>query len=235
MHAVQRFVRHEPLECFDPEGELSRCERPFVPETSLAKSFEVLCGRVFGAVDDAEVLRAAALDAGLHHPSIATDDRLGWFDDHAFASNRGELGPPRHASGNAVGVVEINRAAFRMSKHPRAGCDQAVDDVEVPGVGPKRPDVKRESAEEDGSAKGAALSELLHDASGARRRTLSGVICRVGTPSSSSRIEITACGGCHGVAGYFAERMAESASVSQRPRQVPHQGHRVPDLPEADR
>src|SRR5687768_4868749 len=65
VHAVERLLRDESFEGLDAEGELSERERPLVAQPARAEAGEVGLGGVLRAVDDPEVLPAAALDAGL--------------------------------------------------------------------------------------------------------------------------------------------------------------------------
>jgi hypothetical protein len=57
----QRLFPHESFQGLDAQGELAARERTFGANVARSQAFEVGGQQVFGAVDDAEVLRAAAL------------------------------------------------------------------------------------------------------------------------------------------------------------------------------
>jgi hypothetical protein len=65
VHPVERLVSHESLERLDAEPELADRERALAPEAAGAQPIDLAGVGVFEAADDAQVLAAAALDAGL--------------------------------------------------------------------------------------------------------------------------------------------------------------------------
>ncbi len=58
MHPPQRLAADEPLQAFDPEGELAEGEGPLVAQAAAPQAGEVPLGGVVGAVDDPQVLSA---------------------------------------------------------------------------------------------------------------------------------------------------------------------------------
>ena len=85
MYPVEWFAGHEALQGFDAKGELPLGQGPLGPEAPLAEPFQVGGRQVLGPVDDPEVLRSPALDAGLDEAAPPDHDRLGGLDHHAFA------------------------------------------------------------------------------------------------------------------------------------------------------
>jgi len=75
----------------------------------MAQASLVLGEGVVGAVDDAEVLAAADLQAGLDQAAPTADQAVEGLDDHAFAAGRGELLPPGDGRflGGRVGDVDV--------------------------------------------------------------------------------------------------------------------------------
>ena len=68
MHTPQGLAVDEPLQGFDPQGELLDRQYPLDPQAAMAKAVQVLRLGVFGAVDDPQVLAPAALDSWLSQP-----------------------------------------------------------------------------------------------------------------------------------------------------------------------
>ena len=64
---------------------------------------------VLGTVDDAEVFAAADFERGLDEAATAVaDDEVERFDDHAFTSARGEVGPPSRGVCLRVWIGDID-------------------------------------------------------------------------------------------------------------------------------
>lgn len=78
---------------------------------SLPQSLEVRGFEVFGAVDEAEVLLAPALDAGLDELVSCGCDWFGWFDHDSFGSVAGEGMPPVGCLLDGCFVVRARMAA----------------------------------------------------------------------------------------------------------------------------
>src|SRR5207253_8898383 len=74
VHAVERLAGDESLEALDAEGKLPRRERPLRAQTAVAESLQVLGCRVLGAVDDPQLLAAAALHRGLDDAALSSCD-----------------------------------------------------------------------------------------------------------------------------------------------------------------
>ena len=68
--------RDEALERLDAERELAQRERALRPERRAAQPLEVLRRGVLRAVDDPQVLAAAALHRRLHEPALAARDEV---------------------------------------------------------------------------------------------------------------------------------------------------------------
>ena len=64
----------EAFEGFDAEAELARRKGALVAEPAFAQTGELIGRGVLGAVDDPQVLRTAALDAGLHDAARSAMD-----------------------------------------------------------------------------------------------------------------------------------------------------------------
>src|SRR5438067_259576 len=78
----------------------------------------MLVGRVVGAVVDAEVFPAAALDGRLGQAAAAPPDALQRLDHDAFAAALGQPRPPRTASCEAP-APSLTTALVRSRDKPR--------------------------------------------------------------------------------------------------------------------
>ena len=82
--APQRLARDESIEGFETQRVLARGERSLPPDAAVPQPRELAVEGVLRPVDDAEVLAAADLHAGLHPPvERPFAERL---HDHAFAA-----------------------------------------------------------------------------------------------------------------------------------------------------
>jgi hypothetical protein len=82
----QWFAADEPLEGLDAEGELADGERSLAAEAAIAEALEVLGGAVLGAVDDAQVLAAAALEGRLDQALGPAGDEVERLNYDALAA-----------------------------------------------------------------------------------------------------------------------------------------------------
>lgn len=73
---AQRFAPDEAAERFDAQGEFAEGEATLGAEAALAQPVEMVRQGVVRPVDDAQILRAAALDRRLHHPFLAARDEI---------------------------------------------------------------------------------------------------------------------------------------------------------------
>jgi hypothetical protein len=64
MHAAQWFPAYETLQRLDTQGKLPAGQRALGADAAGAEAFKVLREQVFGTIDDAEVLWAAAIRLG---------------------------------------------------------------------------------------------------------------------------------------------------------------------------
>jgi hypothetical protein len=60
VYPVEGFVRDEALQSLEPEGVLTQCQGLLTAEEAAAQPGEVARLKVFGAIDDVQVLRSAA-------------------------------------------------------------------------------------------------------------------------------------------------------------------------------
>src|SRR6266542_1706952 len=98
MHAPQRLVGNEPLQRLHAQRELSRRQRTLAANTTRPQAVEVLGQGVLGAIDQAQVLSAAALQGWLHQATFrVARDEVNGLHHHALATSRGELLPCRAA------------------------------------------------------------------------------------------------------------------------------------------
>src|SRR5437764_4832338 len=97
MDAAQRLTADEPLQCLDAERELTKGERPLPAHAARSEALQVLRRGVLRAVDNPQVLAAAALDRRLHQSAAAAGDELYGLHHHAFATPFRQLLPPADA------------------------------------------------------------------------------------------------------------------------------------------
>src|SRR5215472_6296942 len=133
MHAEQRLAPDEPFQRLHPERELADRQGPLAAEVALAQPVQVAGQRVFGAVDDPQVLPPPALDPGLGYTAASPGDRAGRLDHHALFPAPGELLPPRGHGRLSAGVIEV-RHDVPGGREQRVGGRQAFGGVHVPGV-----------------------------------------------------------------------------------------------------
>jgi hypothetical protein len=76
VHPVEGLVSTEPLECLDPESELSDGERALASEVAGSQAIDLVGVGVLGTVDEAEVLATPALNAGLHEAVAPLGDEI---------------------------------------------------------------------------------------------------------------------------------------------------------------
>src|SRR5690348_17923777 len=86
MYTPERLAAHEALQRLDAQGELTDGEAALGVQPTLAQAIQIRRLGVVGAVDDAQVLAAAALDGGLDEAALAAHDELQWLDDHALTA-----------------------------------------------------------------------------------------------------------------------------------------------------
>ena len=82
----QRLAADEAVESLEAEGEFREGKGSLPPEATVAQADQILFISVFRAVDDAEVLAAAAFQGRLRQTATALVDEAQRFDDHALAT-----------------------------------------------------------------------------------------------------------------------------------------------------
>lgn len=92
--AAKGFATDESLEGFDAEGEFAGGERTLVAQGSRAEAREIVGQRVFGSINDAQVLAAAAFDGRLKEFLFVGRDEVRGFDDHPLTPLPCPLEPP---------------------------------------------------------------------------------------------------------------------------------------------
>src|ERR1035437_9153214 len=133
--ATQRLVADESLQTFDPQGELASSEAALAGEVSRAQALEVLGQGVFRAVDDPQILGAAALDGGLDGPAgLSTRREVEGLDDHALSPTPGQFEPPGNAGGDGLRTSHVNHAIRRCEKQSIVLLADPGQRVHVPDV-----------------------------------------------------------------------------------------------------
>src|SRR6266446_3058499 len=84
VHPIQRLAPHKSLERLDAQCEFSKRQRPLDRETSRSQPVEVPRRRVLRSVDDAKVLRSAALQRWLDEAATPASDEVVRLDDDTF-------------------------------------------------------------------------------------------------------------------------------------------------------
>src|SRR5206468_634302 len=88
--AVQRLLAREALQRLHAQRELAQRQRALGPQAAAAQPRQVLGQGVLRAIDDAQVLAAAALQGRLGQAARACCDEVERLHDHPFAPGRGE-------------------------------------------------------------------------------------------------------------------------------------------------
>ena len=117
--AVEGGAADEAFQRLDAEGELAQGERPLGGEVALAQPVQVFWRGVFGAVNEPEVLPAAALYAWLRNAAPTSCDEIQRLDDHALAAAPGarDLFPSCHDLLFILRVRGIRLHAGRLEQH----------------------------------------------------------------------------------------------------------------------
>src|SRR5665647_1188529 len=106
--AVEWLGAREPLERFGPERELAERETSLPPQRPRAEPVEVLWERVFGSVDNPQILAAAHLYGGLDQPLRTLRREVHRLHDHPLHACLGAFDPPRHGRRLIVGVEHVH-------------------------------------------------------------------------------------------------------------------------------
>ena len=116
MDSSERFASDEALQCLVTEGELAKGEIAFASEATLTKPDEIFGRIVFGAIDDAEIFRAAHLQGRLNEAFLAARDELARLYYDAFAAVTGQRFPPCDgiADGGLVGSSRVDLQACKL-------------------------------------------------------------------------------------------------------------------------
>src|SRR5438552_17491616 len=101
MYTAQRFPADESLQAFDTQCKFPQCQGPLVPETARPKPAQILLVRVVRAVNDPQILVAAAFHRRLSKAPSTSKNVVKRLHHHAFAS--------------LVGERQIGRASCRES------------------------------------------------------------------------------------------------------------------------
>ena len=130
--ATQGFAADEAFEGFNAEGEFAHGQGALATQATRAQAVEVFGQRIFGAVDDAEVLAAATFDRGLNRPTPAFLDEAERLDDHTFSTFFGVIGPPSNCCLLAFGVQQIHLAMLCGEKEARVRSAKRSKSLHVP-------------------------------------------------------------------------------------------------------
>src|SRR5580692_5027780 len=90
--------------------------------------------RVFGAVDDPQVLGTTALDRGLNKATLAKHHEIYRLDDHALAAFRGHVFPPGYERVCGLGILETRRTEGRFEQKRRIRSAQLPQSLHVPNM-----------------------------------------------------------------------------------------------------
>ena len=85
----------------------------FVPSPRDPKALDVLGRRVFGTVNDSEVLATTALHRGLHESLLPAHDPLEGLYDHPFTTSSRQFFPPRDTCDLVFGFRKVDDAVRR--------------------------------------------------------------------------------------------------------------------------
>src|SRR5262245_15174084 len=85
VHSPQRFLSDESLEGFDPQRELAQGQRTLAAERAVPQPAQIVFGVVVRAIDDSQILAAAALECRLNQALAPLKDKLERLHHHPLA------------------------------------------------------------------------------------------------------------------------------------------------------
>src|SRR5581483_779862 len=103
-HAPQGLAARHAVECFQAQCVFAQRERSLVAERAVAQAAEVFRLQVVRAVDDAQVLTTADLQARLGDAVRQADKARGRLDDHALSPGAGQFLPPGNSRRRVLGA-----------------------------------------------------------------------------------------------------------------------------------
>ena len=98
---------------------------------SFSEPLEVLRKQIFGSVNDAQILRTAALERRLDQPSTATRNEREWLRDHPLATTRREVLPPSDRGLFRRRVRQIDDTIRRRARRTVESCPQSAWSVSM--------------------------------------------------------------------------------------------------------
>ena len=105
------------------------------PDRPRSRSLiEMLGQRVFGAVDDPEILTSATFDCGLQQTTRASRDERQRLDDDAFAAGSVRSIHQSVAAASLAGSARSTTRKGVVISRPSSGSDETADRVHVPRV-----------------------------------------------------------------------------------------------------
>jgi len=113
MGTAQRFLADEAFETFDAQGKLPACKGSLGTQAARSQALQILRNQLFRSVNDAQVLRPAALHGGLSISPPALADKVERLHHHAFTSGRSQSLPPLRSPIKAGCVVFVDNLRRR--------------------------------------------------------------------------------------------------------------------------
>jgi hypothetical protein len=108
MHSPQGLKAHESLKAFNAERKLSTRHAPLRGKTSISQTLKMLPARIFGSVDNPQILGSSALDGRLQKPSLTVNDKVHGLYNHPFPTFCGHVLPPPDDVRGGGGVVQFH-------------------------------------------------------------------------------------------------------------------------------
>nr|GFD16551.1 hypothetical protein [Tanacetum cinerariifolium] len=117
-----------------PERKLAQGQVALAFYVALAQALQVAGQQVVGAVDDAQVLAAPALEGGLNERAAGFGDEVVGLHHHALTPAGGEGGPPLNGGFYLRQVGQLHHAVGRGAQQAGVGEAEGAQGFHVPGV-----------------------------------------------------------------------------------------------------
>ena len=134
MNSTQRLTTDKTFEGFDAEGKLALRQRTLAPQSAGTQTVEMSREGVFGTIDNAKVLAAAAFHAGLHNPTAAFCNEIHWLHNHTLTAALGVFAPPINGLALTHRIEEIDLVIFGKQQETRIRNAEATKGLHVPEV-----------------------------------------------------------------------------------------------------
>src|SRR5207245_10804567 len=106
--AAKRFLSDETFHCLNAQSKLAKREGTLRRDRAAAKTLQIIWQQIFRAVNNSQILRAAAFDRGLRQASSPASNEAQGLHHHSFSATTGQFFPPASGFFNARCIGYVN-------------------------------------------------------------------------------------------------------------------------------